>query len=170
MSTKKHSGKRKSSIPSDRPRNNTEREGLKYAKTPSMYGYIKLPVGCPTKTIDPSPPSVNTAITPVTAAAARLASSVKVNMLCVTSMLLDNDRKIANEAMFKADPQAVVPQQTLNSLLISAKAKINGVTSGDLGSGYDVYNGRVGVKNLVRLLFSQRKKTKVVIVHCKVEG
>jgi len=27
----------------------------------------------------------------------------------------------------------------LNSLLISAKAKINGVTSGDLGSEYDVY-------------------------------
>ena len=54
-------------------------------------------------------------------------------------MLLDNDRKIANEAMFKADPQAVVPSQTLNSLLISAKAKINGVTYGGLGSEYNVY-------------------------------
>ena len=41
--------------------------------------------------------------------------------------------------MFKAGPQAVVPRQTLNSLLISTKAKINGVTSGDLGSEYDVY-------------------------------
>ena len=57
----------------------------------------------------------------------------------VTSMLLDNDRKIANKAMFKADPQAVVPWQTLNSILISAKAKIIGVTSGDLGSEDDVY-------------------------------
>jgi hypothetical protein len=57
----------------------------------------------------------------------------------VTSMLLDNDRKIANKAMFKADPQAVVPWQTLNSILISAKAKIIGVTSGDLGPEDDVY-------------------------------
>ena len=54
-------------------------------------------------------------------------------------MFLDNDRKIANKAIIKADPQAVVPRQTLNSLLISAKAKINGVTSGDLGSEYNVY-------------------------------
>ena len=54
-------------------------------------------------------------------------------------MLLNNNRKIANEAMFKADPQAVVPRQTLNSLLNSAKAKINAVTSGDLGTEYDIY-------------------------------
>ena len=54
--------------------------------------------------------------------------------------LLNSNRKIANEAMFKADPQAVVPRQTLNSLLNSAKAKINAVTSGDLGTyEYDIY-------------------------------
>ncbi len=57
----------------------------------------------------------------------------------VSSMLLNNDRKIANEAMFKANPQAVVPRQTLNSLLISAKAKITTVTSGNLGTEYDIY-------------------------------
>jgi hypothetical protein len=45
MNTKKHSGKRKSYILSDRPRNNADRDALKYAKTPSMYGYIKLLVG-----------------------------------------------------------------------------------------------------------------------------
>ncbi len=43
----------------------------------------------------------------------------------VTSMLLNNDRKIANKAMLKADPQAVVPYSTLNSLLIFTKAKTN---------------------------------------------
>ena len=42
--------------------------------------------------------------------------------------------------MFKADPQAVVPRQSLNSLLNSAKAKINAITSGDLGTDeYDIY-------------------------------
>jgi hypothetical protein len=54
-------------------------------------------------------------------------------------MLMNNDRKIANKAMFKADPQAVVPWQTLNSILNSAKAKINAVTSGNLGTEYNVY-------------------------------
>jgi hypothetical protein len=58
----------------------------------------------------------------------------------VSSMLLFSDRKLANEAMFEAEPQAVVPRQTLNSLLNSAKAKINAVTSGDLGTDeYDIY-------------------------------
>ena len=160
---KKHSGKRKSYIPSDRPRNNADRDALKYAKTPSMYGYIKLPVGRPTKTIDsqtiglsPST-SPDTALAPASAAAASLASSVKVKMSSktrgsynkcdnksgqdawVSSMLLFSDRKLANEAMFKAEPEAVVPRQTLNSLLISAKAKINAITSGDLGTEYDIY-------------------------------
>jgi hypothetical protein len=54
-------------------------------------------------------------------------------------MLLNNDKKIAHEAIFKANPQAVVPRQTLNILLISAKAKINTVTSGDLGTEYNIY-------------------------------
>ena len=54
-------------------------------------------------------------------------------------MLLNNDRKIDNKAMFQANPQAVVPRQTLNSLLNSAKAKINAVTSGDLGTELDIY-------------------------------
>ena len=162
MNAKKHSGKRKSYIPSDRPRNNADRDALKYAKTPSMYGYIKLPIGRPTKTIDsqtigPSPSTADTALTPATAAAASRASLVKVKMsrktrgsynkhnnksgrdAWVTLMLLNNDRKIANKAMFKADPQSVVLQQTLNSLLNSAKAKINAVTSGDLGTEYDMY-------------------------------
>jgi hypothetical protein len=58
----------------------------------------------------------------------------------VTSVLLNNNRKIANKAMFKADPQTVVPRQTLYSLLNSAKAKINAITSGDLGTDeYDIY-------------------------------
>ena len=52
MNAKKHSGKRKSYILSDRPRINADRDALKYAKTPSVYGYIKLPIGRPTKTID----------------------------------------------------------------------------------------------------------------------
>ena len=129
-----------------------------------MYGYIKLPIiGWPTKTIDsqmigPSPSTADTALAPATAAAASRASSVKVKMsskthglynkhdnrsgqdVWVTSMLLNNNRKIANEAMFKADPQAVVPRQTLNSLLNSAKAKMNAVTSGNLGTDeYDIY-------------------------------
>ena len=52
MNAKKHSGKRKSYILSDRPRINADRDALKYAKTPSIYGYIKLPIGRPTKTID----------------------------------------------------------------------------------------------------------------------
>jgi len=162
MNAKKHSGKRKSYIPSDRPRNNADRVALKYAKTPSMYGYIKFPIGRPTKTIDsqtvgPSPSTADTALAPTTAAAASRASSVKVNMSSktrglynkhddrsgqdawVTSMLLNNNRKIANEAMFKADPQAVVPLQTLNSLLNSTKAKINAITSGDYGTDeYDI--------------------------------
>jgi hypothetical protein len=82
MNAKKHSGKRKSFIPSDRPRNNADRDALKYAKTPSMYGYIKLPIGRPTKTIDsqtfgPSPSTADTALTPAVAAAASRASSVK---------------------------------------------------------------------------------------------
>jgi hypothetical protein len=163
MNAKKHSGKRKSYIPSDRPRNNADRDALKYAKAPSMYGYIKLPIGRPTKMIDsqtfgPSPSIADTALAPSAAAAASQASSVKVKMSCktrglynkhdnrsgqdawVTSMLLNNNSKIANKAMFKADPQAVVPRQTLNSLLNSAKAKINAVTSGDLGTyEYDIY-------------------------------
>jgi hypothetical protein len=85
MNAKKHSGKRKSYIPSDRPRNNAGREALKYAKTPSMYGYIKLPVGRPTKMIDsqmigPSPSTAYTALAAATAVAASRASSVKVKM------------------------------------------------------------------------------------------
>ena len=65
MNTKKHSGKRKSYIPSDHPHNNADRDALKYVKTPSMYGYIKLPIGRPTKTIDsqtigPSPSTADT--------------------------------------------------------------------------------------------------------------
>ncbi len=112
-----------------------------------MYGYIKLPISRPTKTIDSqtighSPSTADTALTPATAAAASRASLVKVKMSSktrgsynkhndksgqdawVTSMLLNNGRKIANKAMFKADPQSVVPRQTLNSFLNSAKAKI----------------------------------------------
>jgi len=55
-------------------------------------------------------------------------------------MLLNNDRKLANEAMFKANPQAVVPRQILNSLSNSTKAKINAVTSGNLGgTEYAIY-------------------------------
>ena len=71
---------------SDCPHNNADRDALKYAKTPSMYGYIKLPVGRPTKTMDsqmigPSPASnADTAPAPATAAAASQASSVKVKM------------------------------------------------------------------------------------------
>ena len=61
----------------------------------------------------------------------------------ISSMLLDNDRELANKAMFKAHPQAVVPRQTLNSLLIPAKAKVNLVTPGDFHSEYDIYQ-RVG--------------------------
>jgi hypothetical protein len=86
MNTKKnHSGKRKRYILSDHPRNNVDKKSLKYAKTPSMYSYIKLPVGRPTKTIDPkmidpSPPTADTAITPATDTAANQASSVKVKM------------------------------------------------------------------------------------------
>jgi hypothetical protein len=49
-------------------------------------------------------------------------------------MVLINDRKFVKEAMFEAKQQAVVPWQTLNSLLISEKAKINAVTSGNLGT------------------------------------
>jgi hypothetical protein len=69
MNAKKHSSKRKSYIPSECPRNNADRDALKYAKTPSMYGYIKLPVGRPTKTIDsqtigPSPSTADTALAP----------------------------------------------------------------------------------------------------------
>jgi hypothetical protein len=167
MNTKKHSGKRKSyTIPSDRPRNKADRDALKYAKTPSMYGYIKLPVGRPTKTIDSQTigPS-DTALAPSTAAAASQASSVKVKMSSktrglynkydnksgrdawVSSMLLNNDRKLASEAMLEAEPQAVVPRQTLNSLLISAKAKINAVTSGDLGTEYDIYQRTSGASD-----------------------
>ena len=82
---KKHSGKRKNYILSNLPHNNVNRESLKYAKTPSMYGYIKLPVGRPTKTIDlkmidPSPPTADTAITPATDTAATQAPSVKVKL------------------------------------------------------------------------------------------
>jgi hypothetical protein len=85
MNTKKHSIKRKSYIPSDRPRNNADRDALKYAKTPSMYVYIILPVGWPTKTIyskriGPSPSTADTARAPATAATASQASSVKVKM------------------------------------------------------------------------------------------
>jgi hypothetical protein len=159
---KKHSDKRKSYIPSNRPRNNADGESLKYAKTSSIYGYIKLPIGWPTKIIDPkmigpSSSTADTALAPATAATASRASSVKVKMsskTCglynkhddksgqdawVTSMLLNNDRKIASEAMFKANPQAVAPRQTLNSILNSAKAKINAITSGHLGTEYNVY-------------------------------
>ena len=100
-----------------------------------MYGYIKLPVGRLTKTIDSqtiglSPSNFDTALAPATAAAASLALSVKVKMSSkthglynkydnksgrdswVSSMLLFSDRKLANEAMFKAEPEAVVPRQT----------------------------------------------------------
>jgi hypothetical protein len=85
MNAKKHSGKRKSYIPSDRLRNNADRNALKYANTPFMYGYIKLPIGWPTKTIDsqtigPSPSTADTALAPATAVAASRASSVKVKM------------------------------------------------------------------------------------------
>jgi len=53
---------------------------------------------------------------------------------------LEQQQKKNNKAMFKANPQAVVPWQTLNSLLNSAKAKINAITSGDLGTDeYDIY-------------------------------
>ncbi len=86
MNAKKHSSKRKSYIPSNRLRNNMEREALKYAKSPSMYGYIKLPIGRPSKMIDsqmigPSPSTADTALTPATAAAASRASSVNVKCL-----------------------------------------------------------------------------------------
>ena len=85
MHTKKHSGKRESYIPSDRPRNKADRDALKYVKTPSMYGYIKLPIGQPTETIGsqtigPFPSTADTALAPATAAAASQASSVKVKM------------------------------------------------------------------------------------------
>jgi hypothetical protein len=91
MNAKKHSGKRKSYILSDRPRINADRDALKYAKTPSVYGYIKLPIGRPTKTIDsqtigpsPSTADTDTALAPATAAAASRASSVKVGVLVTT--------------------------------------------------------------------------------------
>jgi hypothetical protein len=86
MNAKKHSGKRKNCIPSNRPCTNADRDALKYAKTPSMYGYIKLPpIGWPTKMIDsqtigPSPSTADTALPPATATAASRASSVKVKM------------------------------------------------------------------------------------------
>jgi hypothetical protein len=62
MNTKKHSGKRKSYIPSDCHRNNADRDALKYANTPSMYGYIT--------TIGPSPSTAGTALAPATVVAA----------------------------------------------------------------------------------------------------
>ncbi len=46
---KKLTGKKKACIPSDCPRNKAERECYKLTKTPSMYGYINLPTGRPTK-------------------------------------------------------------------------------------------------------------------------
>ena len=54
-----------------------------------MYGYIKLLVGQPTKTIDsqtvsPSPSTADTALAPATAAAASRAPSVKVRMSGIT--------------------------------------------------------------------------------------
>ena len=108
-------------------------------------------------TIGPSPSTADTALAPATAAATSRASSVKVKMSSktrglynkhddksgrdawVSSELLNNDRKTANKAMFKADPQAVVPWQSFNSLLHSTKAKIIAVASGNLGSEYDIY-------------------------------
>ena len=113
-----------------------------------MYSYIL--------TIGPSPSTSDTALAPATAVAASRASSVNVKMsskthglynkhddkrgwdALVKSMLLNNDIKIANEAMCKANPQAVVPRQTLNSLLNSSKAKISAITSGDLGTEYNI--------------------------------
>ncbi len=126
MHTKKHSGKRKSYILSDRPCNKADRDALKYAKTPFMYGYIKLPVGRPIETIDsqtigPSPSTADTALAPFTVVAASQAPSVKVKMpsktrrsynkydnksgqdAWVTLMLLINDRKLANEAILRLD-------------------------------------------------------------------
>jgi hypothetical protein len=80
MNTKKHSRKRKSYI------NNAVRDALKYSKSPSIYGYIKLPAGRLTKMIDsqtigPSPSTADTALAPATAAATSRASSVKVKCL-----------------------------------------------------------------------------------------
>jgi hypothetical protein len=46
---KKLTGKKKAFIPSNRPRNKAERECYKFAKTPSMCGYINIPTGHPTK-------------------------------------------------------------------------------------------------------------------------
>ena len=71
INTKKHSGK-KIYIPSDCPRNNADRDALKYANTPSMYSYIL--------TIGPSPSTSDTALAPATAVAASRASSVNVKM------------------------------------------------------------------------------------------
>ncbi len=86
-------------IPSGHPCNNAEREGLKYAKTPSMHGYIKLPVGRPTKTIDPSPPSADTAIAPATAATTSRASSVRVKTYTETRGSYNkNDDKSGQDA------------------------------------------------------------------------
>jgi len=82
MNTKRHSGKRKSFILPNRPCNNSDRDALKYAETPSMYDYIKLPIGWPTKRIDsqtigPSPSTADTALAPPTAAAAAAKCLVK---------------------------------------------------------------------------------------------
>ena len=104
MNAKKHSGKRKSYILSDCPRNNADRNAFKNAKTPSMYDYIKLPIGQPTKTIDsqaigPSPSTADAALTPATAAAASRASSVKVKISSKTHGLYNkHDHKSGRDA------------------------------------------------------------------------
>jgi len=87
MNAKKNYGKRKSYIPSDRPRNNADRGALKYAKTINS------------QTIGPSPSTADTALAPATAAAASRASSVKVKMSSKTRGLYNkHDNRSGQDA------------------------------------------------------------------------
>ena len=52
---------------------------------------------------------------------------------------LEQQQNYSQRGHIKANPQAVVPRQTLNSLLNSPKAKKNAVTSGNFGTEYDIY-------------------------------
>jgi hypothetical protein len=128
-------------IPYDHPHNKAERECYKFAKNPSMYGYINLPTGCPTKISRSDLSASITAGSPYTASATK-ASSVRVKHVktstrgkynkndeggarhaWVSSMSLNGDRKEAFGAMMKANPTASIPWTTLNNALIAAKKK-----------------------------------------------
>jgi hypothetical protein len=74
---KKLTGQKKAFISSNCPRNKAQRECYKFAKTPSMYGYINLPTGCPTKMSRSDLSASITAGSPHYASATK-ASSVRV--------------------------------------------------------------------------------------------